>query len=154
MNKTKLLSFAVLALLLLNFGILSFLFLTKDKERPRERRMPREIVIEQLHFDANQIAAYDVTIKMHQNAIRELDQSIRTTKNELYQLLNSDVVDVVKKDQLINQLATDQKQIETTHFNHFLDIKALCKKDQLDDYANLTEELSKLFSPKRKPRNE
>lgn len=151
MNKTKLLSFAVLALLLLNFGILGFLFVNKDKERPRERRMPREIVIEQLHFDTDQIAAYDVTIKMHQNAIRELDQTIRTTKNELYQLLNSEVIDVVKKDQLINQLAAAQKQIETTHFNHFLDIKALCKKDQLDDYDNLTEELSKLFSHPRKP---
>ncbi len=58
MNKTKLLSFAVIALLLLNFGILGSLLLSKDKDGPKGKRMPREIVIEKLHFDDNQVIEY------------------------------------------------------------------------------------------------
>ena len=62
MNKTKLLSVAVIALLVLNFGILGFLFLSK-KHEPNGRKMPREIVIEKLHFDENQIVEYEKIIK-------------------------------------------------------------------------------------------
>lgn len=153
MNKTKVLVFAVIVLVALNFGILGFLFLSKNNDGPRGRKMPREIVIEKLHFNENQIEAYDKTIKIHQEDIRNLDDSIRSTKNELYQLLNSDTIDSVQKDSLFLKLANYQKQIENTHFNHFLEIKKLCKKVQLSDYENLTEELSKLFSHPRRPKH-
>lgn len=154
MNKTKVLGFAVIALLVLNFGILAFLFLSKNDDGPRGRKMPREIIIEKLHFDKNQIDGYDKTIKIHQETIRELDDSIRTAKNDLYQLLNSENINSVQKDSIFLKLANYQKQIETTHFNHFLEIKKLCKKEQLSDYENLTEELSKLFSHPRRPKHE
>lgn len=152
MNKTKLLSVAVIALLVLNFGILGFLFLSK-KHEPNGRKMPREIVIEKLHFDENQIVEYEKIIEEHQKAIRNLDDSIRKTKNELYQLLNEEKINSAQKDSLYLQLANYQKQIETTHFNHFLEIKRLCKKEQLADYKNLTEELSKIFSNKPRPKH-
>ncbi|WP_298117178.1 hypothetical protein [Flavobacterium sp.] len=154
MNKTKVLVFAVIALVALNFGILSFLFLSKGNDGPRGRKMPREVVIEKLHFDKNQIVAYEKTILVHQKNIRNLDDSIRATKNELYQLLNHENIDNNKKDSLFLKLADYQKQIETTHFNHFLEIKKLCKKEQLSDYKNLTEELSKIFSHPRRPKHE
>jgi periplasmic protein CpxP/Spy len=154
MNKTKLLSISVIALLLLNFGILGFLFLSKDKEGRTGKRMPREIVIEKLHFDENQIAEYDKTIKNHQKAIRSIDDSIRNTRNELYKLLNSEAIDTDKRDSLYSKFAGFQKQIETTHFNHFLEIKSICKKEQLADFKNLTDELSKIFNNRRKPKNE
>ena len=152
MNKTKVLGLAVIALLVLNFGILAFLFLSKNEDGPRGRKMPREIIIEKLHFDKNQIDAYDKTIKIHQETIRELDDSIRTAKNDLYQLLNSENINSVQKESIFLKLANYQKQIETTHFNHFIEIKKLCKKEQLSDYKNLTEELSKLFSHPRRPK--
>jgi periplasmic protein CpxP/Spy len=154
MNKTKVLVFAVIALVALNFGILAFLFLSKNNEGPRGRKMPREIVIEKLHFDENQIVEYDKTIKLHQETIRSIDDSIRNTRNELYKLLNSETIDSSKRDSLYLKFAGFQKQIETTHFNHFLEIKKLCKKEQLTDFNNLTEELSKIFNNRRKPKNE
>lgn len=152
MNKTKLLSVAVIALLVLNFGILGFLFLSKKHEL-NGRKMPREIIIEKLYFDENQIVEYEKIIEEHQKAIRNLDDSIRKTKNELYQLLNEEKINSAQKDSLYLKLANYQKQIETTHFNHFLEIKKLCKKEQLADYKNLTEELSKIFSHKPRPKH-
>lgn len=153
MSKAKLLWIAVIALLLLNFGILAFLFLSK-KHEPMGRKMPREIIIEKLHFNENQIVDYDKIIKQHQETIKKIDDSIRNAKDKLYQLLNDETVNTVKKDSLFSKLANYQKQIETTHFNHFLEIKKLCNKEQLQDYKNLTQELGHLFSQHRKPRNE
>jgi protein CpxP len=154
MNKTKLLSFAVIALLLLNFGILGFLFLSKDKQGQKSKKMPKEIVINKLHFDDNQIIEYEKIIKVHRNTITTIDDSIKVAKNELYQLLNSETINLEKKDSLYSKLANYQRQVEITHFNHFLEIKAICKKEQLADYKTLTEELSKIFTYGRKPKNE
>ncbi|WP_298304096.1 hypothetical protein [Flavobacterium sp.] len=154
MNKTKVLVFAVIVLVALNFGILGFLFLSKNNDGPRGRKMPREIVIEKLHFDKNQIVEYDKTIKLHQETIRSIDDSIRNTRNELYKLLNSETIDSSKRDSLYLKFAGFQKQIETTHFNHFVEIKKLCKKEQLTDFINLTEELSQIFNNRRKPKND
>jgi hypothetical protein len=153
MNKQKLLIISVSVLFLLNCGTIGFLFLSK-KNKPESKRMPKEIVIEKLHFDKSQIAEYDKVILLHQQKIRSLDDSIRISKNKLYQLLNENSNVDSGKDNLIMTLANYQKQIELTHFNHFMEIKAICRKDQLADFENLTEELSKIFShPKKRPHN-
>lgn len=154
MKKTKLLEFTVIALFILNFGILGFLFLHKDNDGPRDRKMPREIVIEKLHFNKNQVEKYDNVIRKHRQNIRIIDDSIRKTRNELYQLLNFKTVDTLKRDILYLKFSSFQKQIETTHFNHFIEIKNICKENQLQDFDNLTKELSKIFSNGKKPHNE
>ena len=159
MDKIKLLTFSVIALLFLNLATLGYLFLSGGKasridghDRHMGKPMPREIIIMKLNFDDNQIAEYDKTIKTHQKNIADLDSSIRETKNELYQELKSESANNQKKDSLISAISTYQSQIETTHFNHFLEIKKICRPDQLDKYMELTDELSKIFSHPPRPK--
>lgn len=162
MEKTKLLTVAVITLLLLNLGTLGFLFLSGSNghhphrgQGPEGGPKPREIIIEKLHFDGNQQKEYDKLIKWHQGEIRRLDEGIRKAKNDLYSGLSEDTINEHAKDNLITLLNSYQKQIETTHFKHFEDIKKLCHKDQLEDYNALTDELARIFAPKpRGPRHE
>ena len=155
MNKSKILSLLVIVMLIINIGIISyFVFMNKENSISHQKRMPREIVIEKLSFNQEQIAAYDETIKRHQNAIRTLDDSIRNKKNQLYSRLKNNASEIDKNDSLVIELGNYQKQIETTHFNHFIEIKNICKPEQLDDFNSLTSELSKIFSGKRKPKHE
>ena len=159
MEKTKVLTFGIVALFLLNLGTLGFLLLSGPKGHrppngPEGRPKPREIIIEKLHFDAAQIQQYDKLITWHRSQINDLEDRIRDAKNELYLQLNEEVVTNKTTDSLINVLAMSQKQIETVHFKHFQDIKKMCKKEQLNDFSELTEELSKLFSKGPKPRHD
>lgn len=157
MEKSKLLTLTVLGLLLLNFATLGFLFLNGPKgHRPPpshgEQQNPREIIIDQLHFDASQQKEYSKIIEWHKQTIHELDDNIRQTKNDLYALLRQPQVNSKTKDSLISVLMTYQKQIDETHFKHFEDIKKLCHPDQLDDYNALTEELGRIFAQNHPPR--
>ncbi|WP_162128227.1 periplasmic heavy metal sensor [Flavobacterium phycosphaerae] len=161
MEKTKLLTIAVIGLLLLNLATLGFLFLNGPKgHRPpmdgmHGRQKPREIIIEKLHFDIAQQKEYDRIIQWHQGEIRKLDQNIRQTKNELYSQLMQPEVNAKTKDSLIAVLNSYQKQIEQTHFKHFEDIKKLCHPNQREDFNDLTEELARIFAPKpHGPRHE
>lgn len=154
MEKIKLLTVAVLALLLLNLGTLGFLFFNGSMgNHPYGRPEPKDIIIQKLNFDAAQVTDYEKLIHWHRGEIRRIEDEIRKTKNELYLQLNKDTIASSTKDSLINVLADYQKQIESTHFKHFQDIKKMCRKEQLDDFTDLTEELSKIFShPQRPPR--
>ena len=158
MERTKLLTITIIGLLLLNFATLGFLFMSgprghkRPNERPEGRPDPREIIIERLHFDVKQEKEYAELIKWHRGEIKKLDSIIRQTKNELYLQLNQTEVNLKTKDSLITLLNSYQKQVEETHFKHFEYIKNLCHKDQMEDFNELTEDLSRIFVPNKPPR--
>jgi periplasmic protein CpxP/Spy len=149
MTKVKLLSIAVVGLLLVNIGILTFLFFRKpipsfDSPR-RGGEGPKNIIIERLHFDKEQVAQYEKLIEEHQQNIRELSGQVRMTKNQLYSTLATDAA--MSKDSLENKLGELQRQIESVHYSHFTDIKKLCKPGQLESFNALTQDLAKFFAP-------
>ena len=152
MSKIKLLSLAVIGLLIINIGILLILFLRKPIHPAGDRPMqgnggPKNIIIERLNFDKEQVAQYEKLIILHQQSVRELNGQIRETKNQLYSTLASDAV--ISKDSLESKLGDLQKQIESAHYLHFEEIKKLCKPQQLEKYNSLTLELAKFFAPGR-----
>ncbi len=151
MEKTKLLTVAVIGLLVINLGTLGFLIFggPKDHRPPHgDRPEPKKIIIDKLHFDGNQQKEYSKLIQWHRNEIEKLDGNIRQAKNELYSQLSQPQVNPKTKDSLIAAINLNQKQIEATHFKHFEDIKKLCHKDQMEYFNALTEELSRIFAPK------
>lgn len=158
MEKTKLLTITVIGLLLLNLSTLAFLVVSdpgghkRPNDTPEGKPNPGEIIIERLHFDVNQQKEYDKIIQSHKGEIKILDGNIRSAKNELYTHLKQPQADVKIKDSLIAVINANQKQIEETHFKHFTAIKKLCHQDQLQDFNELTEDLSRIFAPNRPPR--
>ncbi|MCF6132125.1 periplasmic heavy metal sensor [Flavobacterium wongokense] len=150
MEKTKLLTIAVIGLLVINFGTLGFLLLNGKGHHPPHggRPEPKEVIIDKLHLDANQQKEYAKLIEWHHSEIERLDENIRHAKNELYSQLNQPEINSKIRDLLIADINSNQKKIEETHFKHFADIKKLCRKDQMDEFNSLTEELSRLFAPK------
>jgi periplasmic protein CpxP/Spy len=153
MTKMKLLSMAVIGLLLINIGILAFLFLSKPMHSPIDGPRgkgegPKLIIIEKLHFDKEQVTQYEKLIDLHQKTVRELDGQIRETKNQLYATLAAE--NDKNTDSLQNKLGEIQRQIESAHYNHFEEIKKLCKPGQTEYFKNLTGELAKFFAPGKK----
>jgi periplasmic protein CpxP/Spy len=149
MSKIKLLTIAVIGLFLLNIGMITYMLLGNTllpgMGRPPFRKdAPRETIIQMLHFDKEQAVLYKQLIDQHQASIRDLDDKIAETKNELYQSLSTE--NFASKDSLVLTLADLQKQVEAVHYAHFMDIKKICRPDQLSEFDKLTKELSRLFS--------
>jgi periplasmic protein CpxP/Spy len=150
MTKIKLLSIALISLLLINL-IVGLLFLFNKPPRLDTQNFykegPRKIIIDRLQFDDKQIVLYGNLIDKHKAAITNLDDSIRVIKNILYQTLNDNTFK--GKDSLINQLSRLRQNIEYIHYNHFADIRTICKSNQLDKYKELTKEIAKFFTPEK-----
>jgi periplasmic protein CpxP/Spy len=156
MSKLKLLTIAVIGLLAINIGVVSFLLLRKPPLPPagrpsvRKENGPKKLIIERLHFDKDQVAAYEILIARHQVSVKGLKDSIIDTKNSLYQCLKKETFD--DKDSLINVLGVLQKRIESVHFEHFTQIKKLCKPEQIEDFNKLTKDLGMYFTTEKKVR--
>lgn len=154
MSKLKLLNIALVGLIVINLVLVTFLFFRKPLnlpggQPPVSKRGPQEMVIKQLHFDKDQVSQYENLIEVHKNSIKMFEDSISITKNELYKSLENE--NISTKDSLISRLGTLQKEIELTHYDHFADIKKICKPDQIVYYNELISKLADFFSPKNRP---
>lgn len=158
MSKLKLLGIAVAGLIVMNIGLLAFLFFAKPPQpadshpesRPPFGPPPQEvkyIIIERLHFDNEQVAAYEELVQQHRTMISETDREIRDTKNKLYATLSDGNKGAA--DSLQNRLALLHRKIEDTHYSHFEAIKKLCKPGQMDSFNTLTKDLAGFFGPGR-----
>jgi len=144
MSKSKFLKFIILGLLISN-GIVIFMLINgRDKMNG-----PKNIIIEKMHFDKEQIKNYESYIQQHRKAINENEKILNKLRSELYQQLKYQQ-DTSKVDSIISIIANHQIIAENINYNHFLEIKKLCKPSQKEDFDELTNEIAKLFSLKER----
>lgn len=145
MNKTRFLTLAVAALVLLNIGMAAFFLSGK---MPPDG--PRKIIIERLRFDEKQVADYEKIIQKHRADIRQKEAEMMAARQAIYnQLLGEDFS---KKDSLVAQVGQLQTAVEQIHFAHFQDIKSLCRAEQKADFDALVGDLATYFSREKHPK--
>jgi periplasmic protein CpxP/Spy len=132
-------------------GNLILLYFLVQKPKMNRDYSSRSIIIETLKFDDQQTSQYDTLIAIHKKEIKDRNDQIRDLKNVLYVMLPNDTISKVKVDSLTSQIGNIQRDIEVIHFNHFMDIKQLCKPSQHDAFQKLSSDLQKIFHAKRHP---
>lgn len=140
MNKIKFLMGLVVGLCIVNIGLMAFI-LFRPPVMHDER--PRELIIQKLNFDKEQVAQYDKMISAHRDSVHSLERQIHDAKNQLY----GSLVRGTLKDSLMSKLGELQQRIEMVHYNHFMDIKKLCRAGQQQQFNELTTELADYFRP-------
>jgi len=144
MSKSKFLIIIIIGLLLFN-GILFFM-LFKDHKR---KEGPKNFIIEKLHLNDGQIKRYESYIQQHRKAINANELKMNTLRSNLYaELKYSD--NSTKIDSLIAAIGTQQIVSEHINYNHFLEIKHICKPNQKNDFDELTNEIANLFTLKER----
>jgi len=145
-NKIDFWRMTVVALLLLNGGVLFFLLSKPGPPHPGRRggEGPKHLIIERLHLDAAQTDAYEKLVRRHQSDVRAKEREIHDTKRSLYAGLQG--AEYPAKDSLARRIGQLQVDVEHIHFNHFQDIKTLCRPEQIADFNELAGELADFFS--------
>jgi len=143
MKNLKYLQFIIILLVISNILLVLFIFLRK----PPRPEGPKNIIIERLHFDQRQIDEYQQLIDEHRNNIQRNEEEMMTLKSALYETLLNE--NAAEKDSLVKLIGKKQEEAEMINYNHFMDIKKLCKGNQQEDFKALAHDLGRLFSHKR-----
>ncbi len=150
MKKETLLTTAVIALLLLNFGTLGYLFLQRPPhDRPGgPRKLDREIV-ETLQLNAAQQQQFEQLKTAHHEQMQTSDRAYRDALDNYFALLKNDSFVPARRDSLQAVLSQIQKDRVTVTFQHFSDLKALCSPEQRPHFAELLPNLMQVMLPRR-----
>ncbi|NID12254.1 periplasmic heavy metal sensor [Fibrivirga algicola] len=157
MERTKLLTIAVIGLLLLNFLTIGFLLIRPDRpNRPMQSGPPRgegpaQVIIERLAFDSLQKQQYLQLVATHQQQTRRLNEQSITLFQDYYKLVEADEPDSARASELSDQIGQNQVGQARLNFTHFQKIKALCRPDQQASFKRLVSELSQLFGRQQRP---
>lgn len=160
MTSSKFFKLSTIALLLLNVGLICFLIFNrpphphhgmqhKGAHPPKMHEGPKQQIIKDLNFDESQITKYEALIADHVDKIASKDKTVKELKQQLYSSL-SDSNSVLKTD-IVDSLVACQREIEIIHFNHFKDIKGICKENQMDEFEALSKKLEQYFKGPKKP---
>lgn len=145
MERTKLLTYAVVALLFLNIGIIGWVIFRRPPHGPR--REPKTIIIERLKFDAAQQDVYSRLVTAHQKAFRPLRENGAKLLHEYFDLLKIEAFNNAQADSLNRLISDNQYQINQLNLQHFKDIKALCNDDQKVYFDRFVDEMAAPFRP-------
>lgn len=137
MNKQRFYIIIIGVLILIN---LTFMWLSFNQGNSSKKGGPRDMIIESLHFDDEQISEYDLLIKDHRYLMRKAN-------NELYNLRESYfLTDNDSSLSLISNTYTDIERINKDHIN---DIMKICNSSQKEEFRILIGENSFFIQRKK-----
>ncbi|QDK77096.1 periplasmic heavy metal sensor [Spirosoma sp. KCTC 42546] len=155
MERTKLLTIAVIGLFLLNLITIGFLLLKPNRPPhpggPGGAEEPATVIIGRLRFDAGQQKVYRGLITNHQEQTRALNEEMVQLYRDYYGLLAMSPPDSARANTLSQQIANNQRAQAQLNFTHFKQIKALCRPDQQGDFTELAKDLARLFGRQQRP---
>lgn len=150
MNKVKFLTAAVILLLVLNGAMLFFMFTKRDGRRPGSREGGRpysEFISKQLNFDTIQKAELQKFRDQHKTELEQLRKEDNMLHDSLFAYVKRGAIDSSKIDSVTNLIAANKKQFELTFLKHFLQIRSLCRPEQLELFNKTVDQMRKRRMP-------
>jgi len=155
MESTKFLKLTIIILLLVNIATLIFMWSNHKRHGGHMPPPPHggagafEFLAEELKLDAAQIKQFDEMRTRHHENVRNVQEKSRDLHHRFFDLLaTSDSSAAV---QLADSMAQIQKQIELLTFDHFKQVRAICKPDQQKKFDKVINEALHMMAPKPPP---
>jgi protein CpxP len=150
MNENKVIKlwrWTVLLLVLCNIGLMLTIWLkpVAGNNHPRPET-PRDYIVRMLKFSEEQTRQYDVFVREHQHAMRQLRHEAMEYREQLFDNMKNDGKAGANADSLIQLIAGNQKQIETVTYKHFVQVRALCTDAQKTEFDNIIGDVMKKMS--------
>ena len=137
MNKQKFYIIIIGILILINLTLMWLFF---NQNNSSKKCGPRDMIIEALHFDDEQIREYDLLITDHRVLMRK-------GKSNLYNFRKSYFL--TDSDSALSLLSISYSNLESINKNHINDIMEICTASQKEDFRILIKE-NTLFNERKK----
>jgi protein CpxP len=137
MNKQNFYIIIIGVLILINLTLMWF-FLNQNNSS--KKGGPRDMIIEALHFDDEQIREYDLLIKDHRILMRK-------GKSQLYNFRKSYFL--TDSDSALSLLSNSYSNLENINKNHINEIMEICNSSQKEDFRIVIKE-NALFNERKK----
>lgn len=122
----------VAILVLINVGSL-LVFWINERHHIRGSQ-PKEFIAHELRFDEGQRKAFEIIVKKHQNKSAEIRQEITEAKKAYYKTGPKNKLGLLA-------LTTAYGKLEILNYEHFQEIRSICKEDQKQAFEHLLQKI-------------
>ncbi len=146
----------IVLLVIMNIGTLLMLWIGKPSHPSRQRgpippkheksRIEQLLKVE-LGFNVSQIRKYLKMRQEHRRTTQQLNDEIRQVKKAMFDEVLQDNAKEELSDSLLTLAQEKQAKLEQLTFQHFLDLKKLCKPEQQEHLKFLMNQLFRQNSP-------
>lgn len=144
-KKNKVLMWTVGILLVLNISTLSTIWIENHKEKKHREsyrsKNHREVLINELQLNKEQIQFYQQSRKQHWNQLLLKKKEILDLKKEVHRAVFKASCDTVYIYQLIDSIGFMNAELERNNYQHFLEIKEQLDSAQLNRFHEFMGEL-------------
>lgn len=155
-SKTKVLLFLVGILLLTNIALVVFFVGKKDRPashngpRPDRSSMMKGFLKDTVGFDDQQLSQYENIRQQHDERMKGLFEQMRIAKLDFYSLVNKPGADSASQAAAAS-IGEKQKAVDLAFFNHFREVRMLCRPEQQPKYDSLVQRIiRRMVSPQRR----
>lgn len=128
MENLKFYKIAIVLLLLLNIGTLSFLWMHRPP--PPDQRGPFQFLIRATGMDEEQQKAYAQLRDKHRSQVEAFKTQNSALRKQLFGLLAQQGAGDPMVLQLTDSIASIKRQEEILTYEHFRQVRAICRPDQ------------------------
>lgn len=151
-NSNRILWILIGALLLLNLATLGSFWWSSNStpSHPHKEYRKSGHIFEEIGWDSSQEKAFEEARDRHHMAMRSyIDEQLEIRK-ELFALIGSE--ENPKVAALTQKLGKVRERFERVTFEHFREVRAICKEDQIEQFDSLVQNLGPMLGSQRRPR--
>jgi len=149
MNKLTFVSIAVVVLLILNGGLIAFIFFQERHKPPRNRA--DEVIVDRLQLNEEQIGRFEELKRIHRREVMQCHDSIGVLKRTLMNGLRTSSPDHNAAAEVSTAIARKQKEIELATFRHFAALRELCDDRQKKLFDEFIQEIARALDRPHPP---
>ena len=87
----------------------------------------------------------------HENSVK-ITESIKDRKRKIADILKEDHPDTSEAKRIIAEISEKQVELEMLTFNHLLDVRKLCTKDQIPKFNDFIGRMAEMLDNRRENR--
>jgi protein CpxP len=138
-KQNKTLTWLVVSLIVVNIAIVSFMWFNRPGETllppppPPKHRAPSDMVKflrNELNLNKNQVEKFNELREQHFTTIDSLGKAMHSIKKQLMDNVFLD--EKINADSLAEQIGILQAEIEIETYDHFIELKEVCGKEQAE----------------------
>ena len=136
MEKSKLLTFAVVGLLLLNFATLGFIFIQHPPRgfppQGMKDNAPADFIVHELNFNDTQKTEFMKLVAEHRKDMDNLREKDRENHKKLFDQLG--ISDTLSVNSVLQTIGNTQSDMAKITFTHFQKVNNLCTPEQRNKF--------------------
>lgn len=147
-EKSKILTIAILGLLILNFATLALLIFHRPHVQfPMEHSGFKNhgFIEKELNMTDVQKTEFNKLREEHKAAVMQIQDSIKSLKDRLLEQLKSNSPDTMLVNRIAGAIGENQKRLELATFYHFDKVRKLFNDEQREKFDKITKDMMKMM---------